>query len=77
MQIAFSDDLEITPEEMRDHALEVSGGRLTDAAPVDDRQDLWELTIEPQGTGRGIDRGRAGRVLQVGRRTVHGGRTAG
>ena len=51
VQIAFSDDLEITPEEMRDHALEVSGGRLTDAAPVDDRQDLWELTIEPQGTG--------------------------
>ena len=51
VQIAFSDDLEIAPEEMRDHALEVSGGRLTDAAPVDDRQDLWELTIEPQGTG--------------------------
>ena len=51
VQIAFSDDLEITPEEMRDHALEVSGGRLTDAAPVDDRQDLWELTIEPHGTG--------------------------
>ena len=51
VQIAFSDDLEIAPEEMRDHALEVSGGRLTDAAPVDDRQDLWELTIEPHGTG--------------------------
>ncbi len=51
VQIEFSDDLEITPEEMRDHALEVSGGRLTDAAPVDDRQDLWQLTIEPQGTG--------------------------
>ena len=51
VQIAFSDDLEITPEEMRDHGLEVSGGRLTNAAPVDDRQDLWQLTIEPQGTG--------------------------
>ena len=51
VRIAFSDDVEITPEEMRDHALEVSGGRLTDAAPVDGRQDLWQLTIEPLGTG--------------------------
>ena len=50
-QIAFSEDVEITPEHMRDHALLVSGGTVTDAQRVDDRKDLWELTVEPAGTG--------------------------
>ena len=35
---------------MRDHALVVSGGTVTAAAQVDDRKDLWELTLEPAGT---------------------------
>ena len=47
----FSADVEITPEDMRDHALLVSGGTVTDAAGVDDRKDLWELTVEPAGPG--------------------------
>ena len=51
VRIAFSDDVEITPEDMRDHALLVSGGTVTDAAGVDGRKDLWELTVEPSGTG--------------------------
>ena len=51
VQIAFSEDVEITPEDMRDHALLVSGGTVTDAAGVDGRKDLWELTVEPAGTG--------------------------
>ena len=51
VQIAFSEDVEITPEDMRDHALLVSGGTVTDAAGVDGRKDLWELTVEPDGTG--------------------------
>ena len=51
VQIAFSEDVETTPEDMRDHALLVSGGTVTDAAGVDDRKDLWELTVEPTGTG--------------------------
>ena len=50
-RIAFSDDVEITPEDMRDHALLVSGGTVTDAARVKGRWDLWELTVEPAGTG--------------------------
>ena len=50
-RIAFSEDVEITPEDMRDHALLVSGGTVTDAQRVDDRKDLWELTVEPAGTG--------------------------
>ena len=51
VQIAFSEDVEITPEDMRDHALLVSGGTVTDAAMVKGRKDLWELTVEPSGTG--------------------------
>ena len=50
-QIAFSADVDITPENMRDHALTVSGATVTDATRVDDRSDLWELTVEPAGTG--------------------------
>ena len=50
-RIAFSADVEITPQDMRDHALVVSGGTVTNAARVDDRKDLWELTLEPAGSG--------------------------
>ena len=51
LRIAFSDAVEITPEDMRDHALLVSGGTVTGAAGVKGRSDLWELTVEPAGTG--------------------------
>ena len=51
VRIVFSDDVEITPEDMRDHALQVSGGTVTDAAKVKGRSDLWELTMEPAGSG--------------------------
>ena len=51
LRIAFSDDVKITPEDMRDHALLVSGGTVTGAARVKDRSDLWELTVEPGGPG--------------------------
>ena len=50
-RITFSADVEITPEDMRDHALLVSGGTVTDAAGVDDRKDLWELTVDPARPG--------------------------
>ena len=40
----------LEPAEMRDHALTVSDGTVTDAARVDGRSDLWEFTIEPAGT---------------------------
>ena len=36
---------------MRDHALTVTGGTVTNATRVDGRSDLWELTVEPAGTG--------------------------
>ena len=50
-RIAFSADVDITPEDMRDHALTVAGGTVTNATQVDGRSDLWELTIEPARTG--------------------------
>ena len=50
-RIAFSADVEITPQDMRDHALVVSGGTVTAAAQVGGRKDLWELTLEPAGSG--------------------------
>ena len=50
-RIAFSAEVEITPEDMRDHALTVTGGTVTNATRVDGRSDLWELTVEPAGTG--------------------------
>ena len=49
-RIAFSADVDITPESMRDHALTVSGATVTDATRVDDRSDRWELTVEPAGS---------------------------
>ena len=49
--VAFSEDVAITPGDMRDHALLVSGATVTDAARVDGRKDLWELTFAPSGNG--------------------------
>ena len=49
-QLAFSDAVDIEPDEMRDHALLVSDGTVTGASRVDGRSDLWELTVEPAGT---------------------------
>ena len=50
-RIAFSADVDITLEDMRDHALTVTGGTVTNARRVDGRKDLWELTLEPAGAG--------------------------
>ena len=50
-RIAFSAEVTISPRNMRDHALIVSGGTVTGARRVDSRKDLWELTVAPAGTG--------------------------
>ena len=50
-RIAFSEEVNISRRSMRDHALAVTGGTVTDARRVDGRKDLWELTVEPAGTG--------------------------
>ena len=50
-RIALSAEVTISPQDMKDHALTVTGGTVTNATQVDDRSDLWELTLEPDGTG--------------------------
>ena len=50
-RIAFSAEVTISGQDMKDHALTVSGATVTDATRVDDRSDLWELTVEPTGSG--------------------------
>ena len=51
LRIAFSAEVDITAQQMRDHALTISNAAVTNATRVDGRSDLWELTVEPAGTG--------------------------
>ena len=46
-RIAFSDEIATEEAEFRDHSVEVWGGEVTRAEPVDRRRDLWEVEVEP------------------------------
>ncbi len=46
-RIAFSEAVAVSYRTLRDHALDVTGGRVTRAKRVDGRSDLWRITIEP------------------------------
>jgi len=48
-QVDFSDDIVNTAEDIRENAFDVSGGQVTLVVKVDDRDDLWEVTITPEG----------------------------
>ena len=50
--IQFSEDIDATVADMRDHALNVSGGTVTAAARVNNRDDLCSFTITPSGDGK-------------------------
>ena len=50
-RVAFNFPTTITPEAMQDDALAVTSGTLTAAERVDGRADLFELTVQPSGTG--------------------------
>ena len=50
-RIAFSAEVVISRQDMKEHALTVTGATVTNARRVDRRKDLWELTVEPAGTG--------------------------
>ncbi len=51
VQIEFSRaDLRVTAQALRD-ALTLLGAELVDVAQVDDRLDLWELRLQPTGSG--------------------------
>ena len=46
-RIAFSDEIATDAAEFRDHSVEVWGGEVTRAEPVDRRRDLWEVEVAP------------------------------
>ena len=50
-RVAFSENIGISYRSLREDAFEVSGGRVTRGARVDDRRDLFEMTVEPDGDG--------------------------
>ena len=50
-RMAFSEDIGISYRALREDALAVTGGRVTRGARVDDRRDLFEMTVEPDGDG--------------------------
>ena len=46
-QVAFSEDIGISYQALRDESFTVTGGTITRARRVDGRHDLWEITIKP------------------------------
>ena len=47
-RMAFSEDIGISYRALREDALAVTGGRVTRGARVDDRRDLFEMTVRPE-----------------------------
>ena len=50
-RVAFSEDIGISFQALREDAFAVTNGRITDGVPVDDRRDLFDMTLEPDGDG--------------------------
>ena len=50
-RVAFSEDIGISFRSLREDAFTVTGGRVTKGRRVDDRRDLFEMTVEPDGDG--------------------------
>ena len=50
-RVAFSENIGISYRSLREDAFAVSGGRVTRGRRVDDRRDLFEMTVEPDGDG--------------------------
>ena len=50
-RVAFSEDIGISYRSLRVDAFAVSGGRVTRGARVDDRRDLFEMTVRPTSVG--------------------------
>ena len=49
VRIAFSEEVDIEPEAMRDHALTVTAATVTGAVEVDGAGGTWDITIQPSG----------------------------
>ena len=50
-RVAFSENIGISFRSLREDAFAVAGGRVTRGKRVDDRRDLFEMTVEPDGEG--------------------------
>ena len=50
-QVEFSDDITATDDAIRQHGFTVNGGSVTTVAQVDDRADLWNITVTSDGSG--------------------------
>ena len=50
-RVAFSEPIGISFRSLREDAFAVTGGRVTRGRRVDDRRDLFEMTVEPDGAG--------------------------
>ena len=50
-QVEFSEDVGISYAVLRDDAFTVTGGEVTGARRVNGRNDLWEITVDPDGQG--------------------------
>ena len=50
-RVAFSEDIGISYRSLREDAFAVTGGRVTRGARVDDRRDLFAMTVEPDSAG--------------------------
>ena len=50
-RVAFSENIGISFRSLREDAFAVTGGRVTRGKRVDDRRDLFEMTVEPDGAG--------------------------
>ncbi len=48
-RVAFSENIGISYRSLREDAFAVTGGRVTRGRRVDDRRDLFEMTVEPDG----------------------------
>ena len=46
-QVAFSEDIGISDQSLREDAFTVTGGAVTRGRRVDDRRDLFEVTVQP------------------------------
>ena len=67
-RVAFSEDIGISYRSLREDAFQVAGDRVTRGKRVDDRRDLFEITVEPDGAGEVAIYAAGGpRVLGVGR----------
>ena len=51
LRVAFSEAVSTGFRTMRDDAFTVTGGSVTGAKRVDRRSDLWEIRVEPSGSG--------------------------